>query len=78
MGLKGSGEDCIMRIFVICTATKYYSGDQIGKNEMGGVCGTHVGEERGIQNLGGEMREIKHLEDQGVNDSLILKRIFKK
>jgi len=45
---------------------------------MGGASGTHVGEERSIQNLGGEMREIKHLEDQGVNDRLILKRIFKK
>jgi hypothetical protein len=26
--------------------TKYYSGDQIKKNEMGGACGTYGGEER--------------------------------
>jgi hypothetical protein len=30
---------------------------------MGGACGTYVGEERGTQNLGGEMRERKHVED---------------
>jgi hypothetical protein len=45
---------------------------------MGGVSGTHVGEERGIQSLGGEMRERKHLEDPGVDERLILQRIFKK
>jgi hypothetical protein len=37
-----------------------------------------VGEERGVQTLGEEMRERKHLEDPGVDDRLILKRIFKK
>jgi hypothetical protein len=42
-------------------------GDQIRRNEMGGASGTYVGEERrgeerSIQNLGGEMRERKHLE----------------
>jgi hypothetical protein len=37
-----------------------------------------VGEERGIQCLGGEMRERKHLEDPGVDDRLTLKRIFNK
>jgi len=33
--------DCVIRIFMICGATKYYSGDQIEKIEMGGVCGTY-------------------------------------
>jgi len=27
----------------------YYSGDQIEKNEMGGVCSTYGGEERGLK-----------------------------
>jgi len=33
--------------------TKYYSGDQIKKNEMGWACGTNGGEERCIQGLVG-------------------------
>jgi hypothetical protein len=45
---------------------------------MGGACSRYVGEDRGIQSLGGEMRERKRLEDPGVDNSLILKRIFKK
>jgi len=35
--------------------TKYYSGDQIEKNEMGGACGMYGGEERCIQGFGGEI-----------------------
>ena len=34
--------------------TKYYLGDQIEKNEMGGACSTYGGEDRCIQNFGGE------------------------
>ena len=45
---------------------------------MGAECSTYVGEERGIQSFGGEMREKMHLEDPGVDDRLILQRIFKK
>jgi hypothetical protein len=33
---------------------KYYSGDQIEKNEMGGACSTYGGEERCIQDVGGK------------------------
>ena len=32
----------------------YCSGDQIEKNEMGGACCTHGGEERCIRSFGGE------------------------
>jgi hypothetical protein len=34
--------------------TKYYSGDQIKKNEMGGACNTCLKEERCIYGFGGE------------------------
>jgi len=34
--------------------TKYYSGDRIEKNEMGGSCSTYGGEDRCIQGFGGE------------------------
>jgi hypothetical protein len=34
--------------------TKYYSGDQIKKNDTGGTCGMYVGQERCKQGFGGE------------------------
>jgi hypothetical protein len=34
--------------------TKYYSGDQIEKNEIGGAHSTYGGKERCIQGFGGE------------------------
>jgi len=34
--------------------TKYYSVDKIQKNEMGGICSAHGGEETCVQGLGGE------------------------
>ena len=34
--------------------TQYASGDKIEKNEMGGACSTYEGEERCIQDFGGE------------------------
>jgi hypothetical protein len=40
--VQGSGEDYITRSFVLFT--KYYSGDQIRKTEMGKACGTCWGE----------------------------------
>jgi len=33
-----------MKSSTILLLTKYYSGDQIEKNEMGGVCSTYGGE----------------------------------
>jgi hypothetical protein len=35
---------------------KYYSDDQIKKNEIGGACGTYGGQERCIHYFGGETR----------------------
>jgi hypothetical protein len=34
---------------MFCTPNQYYSGDQIRKNEMGGTCGTHGGQEKCIK-----------------------------
>jgi hypothetical protein len=34
--------------------TKYHSGDQVKKTEMGRTCGTYEGEERYIQSFSGE------------------------
>jgi len=53
--------------------TKYYPGDQIEKNEVGGACNTFGEEERGIQGFGGET-----LEDRGVDGKIILRQISRK
>ena len=34
---------------------KYYPGEQMKCNEMGGTCGTYGGEERCIQGFGGKI-----------------------
>jgi hypothetical protein len=36
---------------MICTLTKYYSGDKIKKKEMGGACSTYGRDKRFIQGL---------------------------
>jgi len=40
-------------------STKFYSGKQVKKNQMGKECGTYGKEER----FGGETRRKEHLED---------------
>ena len=40
--------------YVFLLLTKYFSGDKIEKNEMGGACGKYGREERCIQGFGGE------------------------
>jgi hypothetical protein len=51
---RGIGEDYITRNLMTCTHQKYYSGNQIEKNEMGGACSTYGGKERCIQDFCGE------------------------
>jgi hypothetical protein len=60
---------------MIAPFTKYYSGDQTKKNEMGWVWG------RGEVRTGlwwENLRERDHLEDLDVHRRIILKWIFKK
>ena len=57
---------------MICT--KHCLGDQIEKNEMGGVFRTYGVEGRCIQGFGGgNLRERNHLEDLSVGWRIILK-----
>ena len=54
--------------------TKHCLGDQIEKNEMGGLFITYGGEERCIEGFGGgNLRERDHLEDLSVGWRIILK-----
>jgi hypothetical protein len=41
MKWREAGEDCIMRRFITWTLHKYYYGDQIEEDEMGGTCSTN-------------------------------------
>jgi len=58
--------------------TKYFSGNEIERNEMGGACGTCGGQERSYRILVGDLRERDHLEDLGVDGKIILKWSFKR
>jgi hypothetical protein len=52
--------------------TKYYLGDQIEKNEMGGARSMYGGQERCIQSFGGEtLRKRDHLGDPGIDGRII-------
>ena len=55
--------------------TKYCSGDKI-KNEMGGACSAYWGERRGV--CRGNLREIVHLGDPGIDGRIILRWILRK
>jgi hypothetical protein len=46
----------MMTSFIICIHTKYYSSNQIKKNEMDWMCDMYGGKKRCIQSFGGETR----------------------
>jgi hypothetical protein len=47
-------------------------GHQIGENEIGGTCSTYGGEKRRIHGFGGNLKEGDHLENPGVDGSIII------
>jgi hypothetical protein len=76
---KGNGEDCKEEKPYDLYSSPSYSGDQIKKNEMGGACSKHEGQDRCIQNSGGETRGKETTrKTQAVDRRIILKWIFKK
>ena len=55
--------------------TKYYSGGQVRTEEMGRACGTYGGgEEVDAWFLWGNLREVDHLDNIGVERRLMLKK----
>jgi hypothetical protein len=52
---EGSGEDYVTWSFTICTLNKFYSADQVKKNEKGGACGTYGRQESCIEGLDGDV-----------------------
>jgi hypothetical protein len=47
--LTGIGENFIMKSFMVCTLTQYFSSDKIENNEIGGACSTDGERERRVQ-----------------------------
>jgi hypothetical protein len=59
--------------------SNYCPGNQIKKNEMVGTCSTYREEEKCTQGFGGgNLKERDHLEDPGIDGTIILKWIIKK
>jgi hypothetical protein len=59
--------------------TQYCSGNKIAKNEVDGACGTCVGGGEVCTGFWcGNLRERDHLEDPGVDGTIILRLIFRK
>jgi len=54
------------------TTHKYYSGDQVENNEMGGACSTIGREEVYIGIWCGKSKEREHLENPGLDGRTIL------
>jgi hypothetical protein len=72
---------CGFRHFEKCSyllrLTKYFSGDKIENNEMGGACSTYGAGERLIQVFWwGNLKERDHLGDPGIEGMIILRWVF--
>jgi hypothetical protein len=59
---QGSGDDYIMRSLILCTPLQILLGDKIKKNGMSVARSTYGGEERCIQDFGGEPEGMRPLE----------------
>ena len=53
--------------------TRYFSGEKIEKNEMGGACSAYGGVEKCIQVLVGKPEGKNLLEDPGIGGRIILR-----
>jgi hypothetical protein len=59
--------------------TKYYKGDKVKEDKMGGACITQEGKEKHVQYFGGKKKKRrKHLEDLGVDGRIIADLILGK
>jgi len=59
--------------------TRYYSSDQIKRNEKGGACSTYGEGERCIQGfIWGKLRERYNLEVPDIDERVALRWIFRK
>jgi hypothetical protein len=69
----------LLIVYSLVLITKYYLGNKIEKNEMGGACSTYGGKDRCIQDFGGETcGKATYLGDPGVDGRIILKWLSKK
>ena len=59
--------------------SKYFAGDKIERNDMGGTCNTYGGREDVYTGFcWGNLRERDQLEDPGVDGRVVLTWIFRK
>ena len=64
---------------MICTAHPIFSGVEIEKNEMGGICRAYGGEKGAYTGFWkANLRKRHHLGNPGLEGRIILKLIFRK